>query len=195
MPVRNEDPETERLPRAELVRWIAGVATLTGEFRLRSGQLAERYFDKYQFEADPRLLAPLAAWMLDLVREGFGEVDILAGLELGGVPLATAMSLASGLPAVFVRKAAKSYGTAKAVEGPSVAGRRVVIVEDVITTGGQVVSSAGLLREAGAAVVGVVCAIRRGEDLRALGEAGLALRWAITGADLDAAHTAAPDVA
>jgi orotate phosphoribosyltransferase len=88
--------------------------------------------------------------------------EILAGLELGGVPIATAMSLATGLPAAFVRKEAKSYGTCQAVEGSSVNGKRVVLIEDVITTGGAVADAARLVSEAGAEIVGVVCAIWRG---------------------------------
>jgi orotate phosphoribosyltransferase len=99
--------------------------------------------------------------MLALVPQ---DAEILAGLELGGVPLATAMSLESGLPAAFVRKAAKKYGTCRAVEGGDVRGRRVVIVEDVITTGGAVADAAALLSGEGAAIVGIVCAIWRGGD-------------------------------
>ncbi len=167
--------------RAELIGRIARVATLRGEFRLRSGRLASEYFDKYRFESDPALLAPLARWMLELVEP---DAEMLAGLELGGVPIATAMSLASGRPTVFVRKEAKAYGTAKAVEGPEVAGRRVTMVEDVVTTGGQIIESAGLLRAAGAKVRRVVCAIWRGEDLGPLQTAGLELRWAMTAAEL-----------
>jgi orotate phosphoribosyltransferase len=183
MPDTTAAPKTEKaIQRANLVRKIAAVSKLAGEFRLRSGQTSSRYFDKYQFESDPQILAPLAEWMLELLDDE--APDCLAGLELGGVPLATAMSLASGTPAVFVRKEAKRYGTAKAVEGPSVAGKRVVIVEDVVTTGGQIVESAALLRAAGAEVAVVVCAVWRGESPDALADAGLELRWAMTAADL-----------
>ncbi len=139
---------------------IGAAATLRGAFLLRSGQTADTYFDKYRFESDPALLRRVAAAMLALVP---GETQALAGLELGGVPIATAMSLESGLPAVFVRKAAKSYGTCLAVEGGDVAGRRVLLVEDVITTGGAVSDAVTLVRAAGADVIGVVCAIWRGE--------------------------------
>jgi orotate phosphoribosyltransferase len=97
--------------------------------------------------------------MLDLVPPG---TEVLAGLELGGVPIATAMSLASGLPAVFVRKEAKEYGTCKAVEGADIEGRSVALVEDVITTGGAVADAARLVEAAGGVVVAVVCAIWRG---------------------------------
>lgn len=139
---------------------VASAALLEGEFRLRSGQISPTYFDKYRFEADPALLRRVAAEMIQLLPQ-CGEV--LAGLELGGVPIATAISLATGLPVAFVRKQAKAYGTCLAVEGGNVAGKRVVLIEDVITTGGAVADAARLVGAAGASVIGVVCAIWRGE--------------------------------
>ncbi|HUO12075.1 MAG TPA: phosphoribosyltransferase family protein [Caulobacteraceae bacterium] len=146
-------------PDPALAADLNAAARLTGRFVLRSGQIASEYFDKYRFESDPALLKRLARRMLELVPAG---AEALAGLELGGVPIATAMSLESGLPTVFVRKARKSYGTCLAVEGFDVAGRKVVIVEDVISTGGAVVEGAAHLAEAGASVVAVVCALWRG---------------------------------
>jgi orotate phosphoribosyltransferase len=136
------------------------IARLTGRFKLRSGQISTEYFDKYRFEAEPALLRRVAAEMLTLLPPG---TQVLAGLELGGVPIATAMSLASGLPAVFVRKKAKEYGTCRAVEGRELGGQLVVLVEDVITTGGAVGDAARLVREAGGDVIAVICAIWRGE--------------------------------
>lgn len=138
---------------------VANAARLTGSFVLRSGAIASEYFDKYRFESDPHLLRRVAARMLALLPP---QTDVLAGLELGGVPIATAMSLQSGLSAAFVRKQPKSYGTRLAVEGGEVSGRNVVVVEDVITTGGAVVEGVGHLRAAGANVVAIVCAIWRG---------------------------------
>lgn len=148
-------PEDRRALAADISR----AARLTGTFTLRSGQVSDQYFDKYRFEAEPALLARIAAAMLPLVP---AEAEVLAGLELGGVPIATAMSLQSGRRAAFVRKAAKTYGTCLAVEGGDVAGKRVAMIEDVISTGGAVVDAAALLREAGAEIVAVVCAIWRG---------------------------------
>jgi orotate phosphoribosyltransferase len=120
---------------------------LTGEFTLRSGQAATEYFDKYLFESDPALLGRLADAMLGLVPVG---TELLGGLELGGVPIVTALSARTGLPALFVRKRAKEYGTCKLAEGADVTGRRVTLVEDVITTGGAVRAAAVALRERGA---------------------------------------------
>jgi orotate phosphoribosyltransferase len=139
---------------------IVAAALLHGDFRLRSGQHSARYFDKYRFESDPVLLRRIAQRMLELVPAG---TEVLAGLELGGIPIATAMSLESGLPLVFVRKEAKEYGTCKAVEGVQIEGRKVLLVEDVITTGGAVAEAAGQVRSIGAHVEAVVCAIWRGE--------------------------------
>ena len=100
--------------RQALARDINAVARLKGSFKLRSGQVSDEYFDKYRFEADPRLLARVAAAMLPLVPQG---AEVLAGLELGGVPIATAMSLASGTPAAFVRKKAKEYSASTSSAG------------------------------------------------------------------------------
>jgi len=153
----------------DLAQRINRVSRLEGSFVLRSGQRSAHYFDKYRFEADPVLLRELARRMLDLLPD---RAEVLAGLELGGVPIATAMSLESGMPLAFVRKAAKTYGTCRAVEGSEVRGRRTVIVEDIISTGGAVADAAVLLRGEGAELVRVVCAIWRGKG--APGIAGLA---------------------
>jgi orotate phosphoribosyltransferase len=132
---------------------------LTGRFVLRSGAVSDQYFDKFRFESDPFLLRRLAARMVRLIPS---DAEVLAGLELGGVPLATAMALECGLPAVFVRKAAKTYGTCRAVEGADVAGRKVVIVEDVISTGGAIADGAAHLARANATLAAIVCALWRG---------------------------------
>lgn len=168
---------------------VDAVCRLTGEFTLRSGQVATEYFDKYLFESDPVLLARVAAAMESLVPEG---TELLGGLELGGVPIATVLAGRTGLPALFVRKQAKTYGTCKLAEGPDVAGRRVTLVEDVITTGGAVRDATEALREAGAVVETVVCAIDRSPaDQQPLADLGLEVRPVLTKAQLDAARDAA----
>jgi orotate phosphoribosyltransferase len=139
---------------------VNAASRLNGKFKLRSGQVSDEYFDKYRFESDPELLRRVARRMLPLIPEG---AEVLAGLELGGVPIATAISLECGLATVFVRKKAKEYGTCQAVEGGEIRGRKVVIVEDVITTGGAVFDAAALIHAAGGVVIAVVCAIWRGE--------------------------------
>lgn len=172
--------------RAGLAADVDRAARLKGSFKLRSGQISDEYFDKYRFEADPALLARVASAMLPLVPDG---AQVLAGLELGGVPIATAMSLQSGKPAAFVRKEAKTYGTCLAVEGGSVEGRRVVMIEDVITTGGAVRDAHRLLEDAGATVLAVVCAIWRGQGEARIEGLDIPVLAALTRNDLEAART------
>jgi orotate phosphoribosyltransferase len=93
-----------------------------------------------------------------MVPEG---TEALAGLELGGVPIATVLSQLTGLPAVFVRKARKDYGTCRLAEGVDVVGRRLVVIEDVATTGGQMIESIEELRREGARVDAALCVIDR----------------------------------
>lgn len=165
---------------------IDACCRLTGTFTLRSGQVASEYFDKYLFESDPALLGRVADQMVGLVPEG---TELLGGLELGGVPIATALSARTGLPALFVRKQAKTYGTAKLAEGPPVAGRRITIVEDVITTGGAVRDATTALREAGAFVPVVICAIDRSPaSENPLADIDLEVRSVLTKAQLDSAR-------
>lgn len=170
----------------ELAHRVNAIARLTGTFTLRSGQVAHEYFDKYRFEADPALLADIAAAMVPLLPD---DTEVLAGLELGGVPIATALSMRTGIPAAFVRKQAKTYGTARLAEGADIDGRRVVVVEDVITTGGQVLISTAELRALGARIDTVVCVIDRSPDQgAALAAEGLTMRALLTKDQLDAAE-------
>jgi orotate phosphoribosyltransferase len=148
--------------------------------------VSSEYFDKYLFESQPALLVRVAEQMESLLP---ADTELLGGLELGGIPIATMVSARTGLPALFVRKKAKEYGTCKLAEGPDVAGRRVTLVEDVITTGGAVRDATRALREAGAVVEVVVCAIDRspaGEN--PLADVDLEVRPVLTKADLDAAR-------
>ena len=149
------------MQHSELAREIVKIAHLTGHFLLRSGKTSHEYFDKYRFEAQPRLLAEIAKQMVPLLPKG---IEALAGLEMGGIPIATALSLITGLPIVFVRKEAKEYGTKQFAEGLNVEGKRLCIIEDVITTGGQVLASTADLRGLGAIVSDVLCVIHRGES-------------------------------
>jgi orotate phosphoribosyltransferase len=145
-------------PPDDLARRVYQASHLTGTFVLRSGATSNEYFDKYRFESDPRLLRELAEAMAGLLPEG---ADGLAGLELGGVPLATVLSQVTGLPAGFVRKQAKPYGTRRLAEGFDVGGRRLVVIEDVVTSGGAVVDSCRALRAEGAEVTVALCVIDR----------------------------------
>jgi orotate phosphoribosyltransferase len=151
-------PTNSPTDRRELAHRIYAASHLTGTFTLRSGVVSDEYFDKYMFESDPELLHAIAAACIALVPE---RIDALAGLELGGVPLATMMSQVSGLPTRFVRKEAKTYGTCRLAEGGELDGQRLCIVEDVITSGGAVLDAAAELRARGALLGPVVCVIDR----------------------------------
>jgi orotate phosphoribosyltransferase len=179
MPMMTDDPT--------LARRIYETSHLTGEFVLRSGTISHEYFDKYLFESDPALLLQVTAALVPLLPPG---TDGLAGLELGGVPLATSLSLRTSIPARFVRKEAKSYGTARLAEGGDVEGLHLTVVEDVVTSGGQVVMSCADLRDRGAIVTHAVCVIDReagGAD--ALAQIGVELRALFTMTALTEAGT------
>ena len=160
--------------RAALARNLFDTAHLRGTFTLRSGTVSDRYFDKYLFEADPVLLDRIAAALAPLVPKG---IEALAGLELGGIPIVTALSRVTGLPARFVRKEAKTYGTCRLAEGGDIDGVRLAVVEDVVTTGGQALISCGDLQERGAIVEHVLCVIdRESGGPAAFAEVGVELR-------------------
>jgi orotate phosphoribosyltransferase len=170
---------------SDLARRVYDCAHLTGEFVLRSGVVSNEYFDKYRFEADPVLLREIAAGMVPLLPDG---TDVLCGLELGGVPIVTMVSQATGMPARFVRKKAKDYGTREISEGGSVDGMRVCLIEDVITSGGAVIDAANALREAGGKVEHVVCVIDREAGGREkLAAIGIEVRALFTKSDLESA--------
>jgi orotate phosphoribosyltransferase len=167
------------MDRGGLAREIYERTHLTGEFVLRSGAVSTEYFDKYLFESDPVLLRAVAEALVPLVPAG---TDALAGLELGGIPLATMLSQLTGLPALFVRKEAKTYGTCRLAEGGELSGRRLTIVEDVVSSGGQVILSTSDLRDRGATVEHAVIVIdRRGPDHQhQLADAGIQLHALFT---------------
>ena len=148
----------KQIGRAELAKRIYDTAHITGDFLLRSGKRSNEYFDKYLFEADPKLLKDIAEALVPLVPPG---VDALAGLEMGGIPIATMLSQFTGLPVLFVRKKAKEYGTCKIAEGGQVKGRKLLIVEDVVTSGGAILDAAKALVTEGAQLAEVVCVIDR----------------------------------
>lgn len=171
------------MTRTELARTIYERAHLTGSFVLRSGAVADRYFDKFLLAADPRVLREICEAMAPLVPAG---ADALAGIQLGGVPLAAVLSQVTSLPTRYVRLAPKAYATRRLAEGGEVSGVRLVLVEDVVTTGGQLVQSCGALRELGAIVEHAVCVVDREQDgERNLRSAGVELRSLYRMSELD----------
>ena len=144
--------------RKELEKRIYDTAYSKGEFLLRSGQTSNEYFDIFSSEADPIILKAIAEHMVALVPS---NADILAGLETGGSPIAIMLSQITLRPVRFVRKKAKDYGTCNLVEGGPVAGRGLTVIEDVVTSGGQIIESVRELRALGAFVPDALCVIDR----------------------------------
>jgi orotate phosphoribosyltransferase len=172
----------------ELKRALCAHAYLEGDFVLRSGRRSRYYLDKYRFETRPELLGELGTRIAATGREHAPDAHRLAGPELGAVALAAAASLASGLPFVIVRKAAKEYGTANRVEGAYEPGEIVFLVEDVVTSGGALLESVEALRAAGLTVHTAVCVVDREEGgVDALARHAVRLRPLFTASDLRAA--------
>lgn len=154
------------MTHAELARRLAERALLHGDFVLRSGTRSSVYLDKYRFETDPALLGPLAAALGEIASRVEPDAQRLAGPELGAVPLVTALSLRDGRPFVIVRGKAKEYGTANRLEGVFEQGERVLLVEDIVTSGGAALDAVFALREAGLTVENALCVLDRDEGGR-----------------------------
>ncbi len=151
------------MDRTELARRVKEAAYLEGDFTLRSGRKSKYYLDKYLFETQPDILKALGEMFAGYVSD---STTLIAGAELGGVALAAATSMASGKPFVIIRNAKKDYGTSKPYEGKLSDGDSVLLVEDIATTGGQVLEAAKLCNEIGAKVERIVAVIDRQEGAR-----------------------------
>lgn len=157
---------------------INRTARLRGTFTLRSGKTSDTYFDKYQFESEPGLLHEIAESMAPLVPAG---TQVLAGLEMGGIPIATMLSFVTGIPAAFVRKEAKTYGTCRYAEGATLVGRQFILVEDVVSSGGAIIDALSKLKSDGLTPSGAICVIDRGTGGKeALASNGLVLQSLFT---------------
>ena len=132
----------------DLAKRIADAALLRGEFTLRSGRTSKYYLDKYLFTTQPDILEALGQMFAERIKALPGvKADRLAGTELGGIPLVSAAAIATGLPSILIRNQKKGYGTAKQLEGAIHEGDQVVLLEDIATTGGQVLEAGQLLRD------------------------------------------------
>ncbi|MTE19836.1 orotate phosphoribosyltransferase [Streptomyces sp. TRM43335] len=161
--------------REKLLRQIQDKAVVHGRVTLSSGKEADYYVDLRRITLDAEAAPLVGQVLLDLTADV--EYDAVGGLTLGADPVATAMLHAAAargrkLDAFVVRKAGKAHGLQRRIEGPDVAGRRVLAVEDTSTTGGSVLTAVEALREAGAEVVGVAVIVERGAA-PAIEEAGL----------------------
>ncbi len=159
------------------------IARQEGKFLLKSGVTSNVYWDKFKFESDPKILAKIAAELAKLLSR---RAQVLGGMELGGIPLVTALSAKTGLPATYIRKETKKYGTTKKFEGAVIKDKRTILVEDIVTSGGSVKDGIIALREAGAVVDKVVCVILRSEQTRVVVQSlGIKLEYLFTMAELD----------
>lgn len=170
------------MTRAELAKRIRESAYLEGDFTLRSGRKSKYYLDKYLFETQPDILASLGKMFAAFVQP---TTTLIAGAELGGVALAAAAGMAANKPFVIIRNAKKDYGTSKPYEGKLTDGDSVLLVEDIATTGGQVLEAAKFITSIGAKVERIVAVIDRQEGARENIEgAGFAFESLFTKADL-----------
>lgn len=170
------------MTREELISRVKETSYLEGDFTLRSGKKSKYYMDKYLFETCPDILKALGE---EFAKHITDDVTLIAGAELGGVALAASTAMVSGKNWIIVRNSKKGYGTSKMVEGVLKETDVVLIVEDIATTGGQVIEAAKIVTEAGAKVKEIVCVIDRkqgaGENIA---EAGFAFDSIMTKEDL-----------
>ena len=170
------------MDRQELARRIREAAYLEGDFTLRSGRKSKYYLDKYLFETQPVILRELGRLMSTYVAN---TTTLIAGAELGGVSLAAAVSMASDRPFVIIRNAKKDYGTSKPFEGRLTDADRVLLVEDIATSGGQVLEAAKIIVGVGAKVERIVAVIDRAEGARQnIEDAGFKFESLFTSRDL-----------
>ncbi len=151
------------MERDELGRKILEDCQLHGNFKLRSGETSDTYLDKYQAFAKTSILIPLVSHLKNLIPT---DTEVLAGIVLGGVPLATALALETGIDLAFIRPEAKKYGTVRIIEGADVTNKHVLLVEDITTTGGAIIDSALALKSYNAKVAHCLCMIRRQVTLK-----------------------------
>jgi len=147
----------------DLAARVREAAVLEGDFLLRSGRRSRFYVDKYRFGTRPDLLAEIGEALALQIAAIEPHAARIAAPEVGAIALAAAASLRSGLPFVIVRKAPKEYGTTKRLEGAFEEGERLVVVEDVVTSGGAAIDSVRALRDAGLVCETVVCVVDREE--------------------------------
>lgn len=181
--------------REQLVALLAERSAKRGDFVLASGRRSSLYIDCRLTTMSPEGQYLLGILGLDAIRDAGWEADAVGGLTLGADPIAYAIAHASWyarerhgrdlVRSFTVRKEAKLHGTGKRVEGPFIAGDRVVVVEDVITTGGSALNAVDAVRAEGGTVLGVLAVVDREEGGReALEAAGLSVRSLVLASEL-----------
>ena len=137
---------------------VVKASKIEGMFKLRSGQMSNVYFDKYRFESDPALLKEICIELYKLIPK---DTEILAGLEMGGIPIATVISQLSNIPTTFIRKQEKDYGTCNYAEGINMQGKKVVIIEDIVSSGGAIIEAVKKMRKDNISISEAYCVIDR----------------------------------
>jgi len=169
-----------------LVKRINDTSRLAGDFTLRSGKTSNIYFDKYQFQSNPQLLKEIVIEMQKYIPN---DTEVLAGLEMGGIPLVTLLGQELDVPIAFIRKQAKTYGTCKYAEGTDLSGKKVVLIEDVVSSGGALLDAISKLHNDGITIQNAICVIdRQTGGAEALIEKGVILDSVITQSELDSCN-------
>ncbi len=168
--------------REDLARMLLEVGALKfGRFELSSGKISDYYVDVKEASTYPEVLDAMTDALSELLP---GDAEVIAGPELGGVPLVSVLSVKAGVPMAIVRKEEKGYGTGGRLVG-SVEGKKVVIVDDVATTGGSLLEAAEVIREEGGRVDTALVVVDRMEGAEeSLKDAGIELRSVLTAEDL-----------
>ena len=170
---------------ADVAAKVKAVAYLEGDFTLRSGKKSKYYLDKYLFETHYDVLDAVTDAMAEKINRDYKDIELLAAPELGAVSIAAALSMKVKKNFVIVRKAQKDYGTAKQIEGAIGNAKRVLLVEDILTTAGAALSSAEILREKGLVVVAILGTIDRLQGAQeAIEKAGIKYDTLLTSRDL-----------
>jgi orotate phosphoribosyltransferase len=156
-----------------------------GKFKLSDGSLTDYYIDKYVFETTPEILNAITQELTKLLEDS--DIDVVAGPELGAIPLVTAVSLKTGISAAYIRKGEKHYGTQARIEGTIRKGMQVAIIEDVSTTGSTILETIDLIQEIGGTVERVIVVVdRNAEAVDNISDAGYELEYLVrVGEDLD----------
>ncbi len=156
-----------------------------GDFTLASGAKSDYYIDIKKASTNPKVLYLISQLMAERMQIDNIRPDKIAGVVLGSIPLAAALSLATGIPYVMVRKEKKDHGTGKLIEGDLMEGEKVLVVEDVITTAGSSIKAIETLRSEGADVIGVISVIdREGGGKENLEQIGVNLTALVRGSEL-----------
>ena len=156
-----------------------------GDFTLASGAKSDYYIKIKKASTNPRVLYLMSQLMAEKMQKENIRPDRIAGIVLGSIPLAAALSMATGIPYVMLRKEQKDHGTKGLIEGDLEKGDKVLVVEDVITTAGSSVSAIKVLRENGAIVTEVMAVVdREGGGIENLKEIGVSLYSLIKGSEI-----------